>query len=142
MEVFIQLTLNSIIAGAIYAMVALGFNLIYGTARFFDLGYGALTAVGGYGAFFFLKKVGLGIPLSVLGGVLITGFIGYGIYILVYAPLRKKHASNMVLLVASLGVFTALQAVVAILFTSQFQTLSQRVGTQLAASDQAVHRGP
>ena len=53
MDIIPQLIVNSIIAGAIYAMVALGFNLIYGTVKFFDLGYGALTAVGGYGVFYF-----------------------------------------------------------------------------------------
>jgi branched-chain amino acid transport system permease protein len=46
MDILPQLIVNSIIAGAIYSMVALGFNLIYGTVKFFDLGYGALTAVG------------------------------------------------------------------------------------------------
>lgn len=130
MDIFVQLVLNSIIAGAIYTMVALGFNLIYGTVRFFDLGYGALTAVGGYGTFFMLKKLGLGLPVSILFGVLVSGIIGYIIYRLVYVPLRARKASTMVMIVASLGVFTALQAVIAILFTSQFQTLSQNVGTQ------------
>jgi len=48
----------------------------------------------------------------------------------IYLPLRKKKASNMILLVASLGAFIALQAIIAILFTSQFQTLSQNAGEQ------------
>jgi|GEM_PF-5108843 len=43
MEIFVQITLNSIIAGAIYTMVALGFNLIYSSVRFFDLGYGVMA---------------------------------------------------------------------------------------------------
>src|SRR5690606_8573677 len=43
---------------------------------------------------------------------------------------RKRKASNMVLLVASLGAMTALQAVIAILFTSRFKTISQNIGTQ------------
>ncbi len=130
MEIIPQLVMNSIIAGAIYGMVALGFNLIYGTVKFFDLGYGALTAAGGYTTFLFLKKLGLGLIPSVALGILIAGIIGWIIYMVVYVPLRKRKASSLVLLVASLGAFTALQAFIAILFTSQFQTLSTNLGTQ------------
>ena len=59
MDILPQLILNSIIASAIYMMVALGFNLIFGTVKFFDLGYGALTTVGGYSVFFLYKKLGI-----------------------------------------------------------------------------------
>ena len=112
-------------------MVALGFNLIYGTAKFFDLGYGALAAVGGYTVFFFYKILGLDIFVSVALGILIAGTIGVLIYHFVYAPLRTRKSSSMVLLVAALGVMTALQAIIAILFTSQFQTLSKNAGSEM-----------
>ena len=111
-------------------MIALGFNLIYGTTKFFDLGYGALTAVGGYSVFYFYKTLGLNIYVSILLGVIIAGIVGFIVYRFVYSPLRAKKSSGMVLLVAALGVLTAVQAIVAILFTSQFQTLSRNVGTE------------
>ena len=130
MEILPQLIVNSIIAGAIYSMIALGFNLIYGTAKFFDLGYGALTAVGGYAVFYFYKTLGLDLYVSVILGLIIAGCIGYLIYRFVYTPLRARKSSSMVLLVASLGAFTMLQAFIAILFTSQFQTLSRNAGTE------------
>jgi len=130
MDILPQLVVNSIIAGAIYSMIALGFNLIYGTVKFFDIGYGALTAVGGYGTFYFFKSLGLNIYISVILGVLIAGIIGHLVYRFIYAPLKMRKSSSMVLLVASLGVFTAMQAIIAILFTSQFQTLSRTSGTE------------
>ncbi|MEN9405650.1 MAG: hypothetical protein RLY47_609 [Candidatus Parcubacteria bacterium] len=130
MDIFVQLTLNGIIAGSIYALVAIGFNLIYGTVRFFDIGYGALTAVGGYIAFLFSRQLGMDLSVSIIAGTIVAGIIGYIVYLLVYAPLRAKKASNMVMLIASLGVLTALQAVIAIFFTSQFRTLSSSVGVQ------------
>jgi branched-chain amino acid transport system permease protein len=129
MDILPQLIVNSIIAGAIYSMIALGFNLIYGTVKFFDISYGALTAVGGYAVFFFYKKLGLDLYLSVLIGILITSLIGYLIYRFVYSPLRSRKSSGIVMLVGSLGVFTAVQAIIAILFSSQFQTLSKSTGS-------------
>lgn len=128
MDIIPQLIVNSIIAGAIYTMVALGFNLIYGTAKFFDLGYGALTAAGGYAVFYLYKTLGFNLYVSVIVGAIVAGVIGFAIYRLVYAPLRERKSSSMVLLVGSLGAFTALQAIIAILFTSQFQTLTQSAG--------------
>ncbi|MDP2641862.1 MAG: branched-chain amino acid ABC transporter permease [bacterium] len=127
MDILPQLVLNSIIAGAIYMMVALGFNLIYGTVKFFDIGYGVLTAIGGYMVFLFYKQLGLNLGVSIVFGVLITGAIGYIVNLLVYKRLRERKASKMVFLVASLGVFTVLQAILAIIFSSQFQTLSKGV---------------
>lgn len=124
-----QLIINSIIAGSIYALVALGFNLIYGATRFFNLTHGVLATVGGYAVFWFAKGLGQNVYVSVIVAVIISGFVGYLTDKFVFRPLRKKNTSGMILLVASLGLFTAIQAVIAIIFTSQFQTLSTRIGS-------------
>lgn len=123
MSIIPQIILNSIIAGAIYAMIALGFTLIYRTAKFFDIGYGALIAVGGYVTFLLGVQLDLPMWLAIVIGTVGSGIVGVLINIVVYQPLRKRQASNMVMLVASLGVFIMLQALLAIIFTSQFQTL-------------------
>jgi branched-subunit amino acid ABC-type transport system permease component len=62
-------------------------------------------------------------------GIVIAGFLGYLADKIVFRPLRRKQASNLVLFLASLGLFTLLQAILAILFTSQFQTLILYVPT-------------
>lgn len=129
MDIVPQLIVNSIIAGAIYSMVALGFNLIYSTARFFDLGYGAMSAVGGYAVFYFSRTLGLNIYLSIVLGVLVAGFVGFAIEKLVYKKLRRRKATSMVFIVAALGVMTAVQALMAILFSSQFQVFPKTINT-------------
>lgn len=123
-----QLIVNSIIAGSIYSLIALGFNLIYGTTRFFNLAHGVVAAIGGYGTFAMLKLFDQNIYISIIFGIVVAAFIGWLSEKLVYRPMRKNKSSSTVLLVASLGLFTALQAVIAIIFTSQFQTLSTNVG--------------
>src|SRR3990167_8343149 len=130
MDIVPQLILNSIIAGAIYTLIALGFNLIYGATKFFNLAHGVMVAVGGYAFFYLAKTLGLNVYIAVIIGVALAGLVGYGLDKLIYLPLRKRKASNMALLIASLGAFTALQAVIAILFTSQFQTLWRNYSTQ------------
>lgn len=130
MEIISQLILNSIIAGAIYALIALGFNFIYSATKFFNLTHGVMATIGGYSIFYFIKTLGLNIYFSIVFSVALVGIIGYGLDKFIYLPLRKRKVSNMVLLVASLGAMTALQAVVAILFTSRFKTFSQNIDTQ------------
>jgi len=130
MGMFPQLILNSIITGAIYTLVALGFNFIYGAQKFFNLAHGTMAAIGGYAVFYFAKTLGLDTYVAIILGVALAGLVGFGLDKFIYLPLRRRKASNMVLLVASLGAMTVLQAVIAILFSSRFKTLSGNVDTQ------------
>jgi branched-chain amino acid transport system permease protein len=123
-----QLVVNSIIAGSIYALVALGFNLIFGTTRFFNLAHGVVAAIGGYGTFAMIKVFSQNLYIAIVFGIIVAAFVGWLTEKIVYKPMRKTKSSSTVMLVASLGVFTALQAVIAIIFTSQFQTLSTNIG--------------
>lgn len=119
-----QLILNSLIAASIYSLVALGFNLIYSTTKFFNLSHGVVGLIGGYVTFYFTKTLGLEIIPSVIVGILAAGLCGYFLDKLVFRKLRNKHASDMVFLIASLGLMTALQAGLAIVFTNQFKLFS------------------
>jgi branched-chain amino acid transport system permease protein len=130
MGIIVQLFLNIVIDGAIYALVALGFNLIYSTARFFDLGYGAIMVAAGYAMFYLYDTLGLGFLPSFLLAVFFAGALGFVIEKLVYRPLRKRKATSTALLIASLGVLTVLQAIIAILFTSQYQTLFRAASSE------------
>src|SRR3989338_2764451 len=119
MDILPQIIINSVIAGAVYALMALGFNFIYGTVKFFDLSYGTIAAVGSYAAFYFLKTLGVSPYLAIPLSIFLSAVLGFLLYKVIYTPLRSRRASNTVLLVASLGVFTALQALLAIFFGSQ-----------------------
>ena len=124
MDIVPQLIANSIIAGSIYTILALGFNLIFSTAKFIDMGYGVLTAVCGYGVFFLSSKLGFSLAFSIPVALLVSGLVSFSAYKLIYRPLRARKASGAILLIASLGVLFFLQAILAIIFTSQFQGLS------------------
>ncbi len=128
MEIFIQISLNAIIAGALYSLVALGFNLLYSTTRFFDIGYGAYAAAGAYAVFWTYKELEMPLLAALVAGVAAAGLLGFLVEKIIYRPLRKRKATGTVLLIASLGVLTVIQAVLAIIFSSQFQTLSRNIG--------------
>lgn len=129
MDMIPQFIINSIIAGSIYALIALGFNLIYGTTNFFNLGYAALIAVGGYAVYFFSNILGLDIYFSIILGVFLAGCLGLFIEKIVYKKLRVKRASSLVFIVASLGVMIAVQAIIAIIFSTQLLTFSTTINS-------------
>lgn len=126
MTVFRQLLLNGLNAGALYALVAVSFTLIYRTTKFFNLTHGAMLTVSAY-AVYYLSTHGMGLYVAGACGVALAGVVGYGLEKSVYLPLRKRRASNMVLLVASLGGLTMLQAIIAMLFSSQPQVLESGI---------------
>ncbi|MES2225451.1 MAG: branched-chain amino acid ABC transporter permease [Patescibacteria group bacterium] len=128
MDIVPQLIVNSLIAGSLYALVAMGFNLVFGATRFFNLAHGVLAAVGGYTAFYLGSTLGAPVWVAVIGAVAAAALVGYGFERLIFRPLRARRASNLVLLVASLGAFTAVEALIAMLFTSQFRTLAMLTG--------------
>ncbi|HDH10838.1 MAG TPA: branched-chain amino acid ABC transporter permease [Nitrospirae bacterium] len=130
MDLITQLVINSIIAGAIYTLIALGFNLVYGATKFFNIAHGVFAAIGGYTVYFLFRISGINLFLSVFAGILLAGISGMLSDRIIFLPLRKKGGSNVIMLVASIGLFTVLQAVIAILFGNRFQSLTEIFNAQ------------
>ncbi len=124
MDIVPQLIVNSIIAGSVYALMAIGFNLIFGATKFFNLTHGIFSVVGAYTVFVAGRWFGLPWYVSIPLGVVVAGIAGVVLDQTLFLTLRRRRATNMVLLVASLGAFTSLQALLAIAFSNQFQQLA------------------
>ena len=95
---FLQFSINGVVIGAIYALMALGFTLVYGTVWFFDLSYGAMATVGGYSVFYFTSRqvqtIGRGeinnLPLNIVMGVLLAGVVGWALFTWLYPRMRGR----------------------------------------------------
>lgn len=119
-----QLILNGIIAGSIYALVALGFTIIYRTVKFFHFAHGIVYTAGAYLAYTIIRSLGVGgWGLAILVGIIGAGVLGILIDRLVYLPLRKTKAPNLVFLLASFGVFIFIQNLIQLLYGAQILTL-------------------
>ena len=120
---FLQLLANGIIAGSVYALLGLGFGIIYSTTRTFHFAHGAVYSIAGYLAFHF--NVNWNLPFTVSTGLSILSAIilGIGIERLVYKPLRRVGASSMEILLSSLGLFILLQNLIIILWHSDPRVL-------------------
>ena len=118
-----QLIINGIIAGSIYALVALGFTIIYRTVKFFHFAHGVVYTAGAYFAYTLFTFLHLHFVLCFLLATLFTAILGIGMDKLVYYPLRLCKASNMILLLASFGVYIFLQNLIAIIYGNQILVL-------------------
>lgn len=124
---FNQLFLNGIIAGSIYALIALGFTIIYKTVRFFHFAHGVVYTAGAYCAYSLSISLGINPFISFFLASAFSALIGIAIDRLVYLPLRKSNAPELVFLIASFGIFIVIQNLLQLIYGAQIFTL--RTGT-------------
>jgi branched-chain amino acid transport system permease protein len=118
-----QIILNGIISGSIYALIAIGFAIIYKTIKFFHFAHGVVYAAGAYLAYTFCILLKINPLLSFLLSIILVAFLGIVIDRFVYFPLRKRKTSNLIFLLASFGVFIFLQNLLQLIFGAQILTL-------------------
>ncbi len=118
-----QLILNGIIAGSIYALIAIGFTVIYRTVKFFHFAHGVVYMTGAYFAYTLIISLHLNFVLSFFSAIILAGLLGIAIDRFVYHPLRKQNASNLIFLLASFGVFIFLQNLIQLLYGAQILTI-------------------
>jgi len=123
MSIATQLILNGIIAGAIYALVASGFSLIYGVTKFMHFAHGAVLATGAYLLYTFAVMAGLNFWLAVVLAIMVTSLFGAVMNWVVYKPLRKIKASSAVLLIASIALMTFINAAVLAIWGADVKTV-------------------
>jgi branched-chain amino acid transport system permease protein len=118
-----QLITNGILVSSIYVLIALGFTVIYRTVRFFHLAHGVVYACGAYLAYTFAISLGINIIISFFLAAILAGLVGIIIDRLVYKPLRKRKAPNLVFLIASFGVFIFIQNLLQLIYGAQILTI-------------------
>ena len=119
----LQLLINGIIAGSIYALIAIGFTVIYRTVKFFHFAHGVVYTAGAYFAYTLIISLGFNFALSFFLSIVVAGILGIAIDRFVYYPLRQQNASNLIFLLASFGVFIFLQNLIQLIYGAQILTI-------------------
>lgn len=118
-----QLILNGFIAGNIYALIAIGFTIIYRTVKFFHFAHGVVYTVAAYFAYTLFISFNLNFILSFFLSMFMAAILGISIDRLIYYPLRKHSAFNLIFLLASFGVFIFLQNLIQLIYGAQILTI-------------------
>jgi branched-chain amino acid transport system permease protein len=123
MSLFMQLVINSLIAGAIYALVAAGFSLIYSTCKFIHFAHGSTIAFSGYMLYLFYSKLHINFWFSIILTLIFAGLFGLLMNITVYKSLRKRKASNIILLISSFAMLILFESLILIFFGADVKTI-------------------
>ncbi|MCX6804000.1 MAG: branched-chain amino acid ABC transporter permease, partial [Candidatus Diapherotrites archaeon] len=120
---WLQILINGLIAGAIYALVASGFSLIYSTNKFVHFAHGSVVAFGAYMFYLTFSMFKFDLWVSLILAILLAGGLGYGMNYLIYARLRKKKASPLIQLVASVALLILIESLILLFFGADVKSI-------------------
>jgi len=104
---FLQVLTNGVAAGAVYALVAVSFVLVYKAVGIVNFAAGEIVAVGGYIGVVLANILGLPLVLSLLICIVIMSFFGYGFQFVVYRPLKGKSFLIIAISTLATGIILA-----------------------------------
>mgnify|MGYP003372475882 FL=1 len=102
MSQFLQQVVNGLSLGSIYALVALGYTMVYGIIKLINFAHGDIYMIGAYTAFFVTTYLGMSFIPALLVCMIVCGILGVGIERIAYKPLRK--APRITALITAIGV--------------------------------------
>jgi len=120
---FLQLLINGIIAGSLYALLGISFTAIFAPTRIFHFMHASVYVFAGYFLYQFAMGWGWPVPVSILVAVLLAGFMGVLAERVIYAPLRRMGAGSMEMLLSSFGGYVILQNLILLIWKSDPRTV-------------------
>jgi branched-chain amino acid transport system permease protein len=130
---FLNYLINGISLGSVYAIIALGYTMVYGIAKMLNFAHGDVIMVGGYVIFQLVFTMGMNPLLGILIAIIACTVLGVTIERVAYRPLRK--ATPLAVLITAIGVSYLLQNLALLMFTSNpksFKSLIQLPSLKLA----------
>ena len=121
----VQQLINGLSIGSIYALMAVGYSLIYSLLGFTTFAHSATVIMGAYMGFFMLSKISLNISLALMGAIILASMLGIFIEITTYRPLLNKNAKKIYLLIAGLGISTIGENIVIATVGGQYMPFPQ-----------------
>lgn len=113
---FIEQLINGLRTGSIYALIAIGYTMVYGIAKMINFAHGDIIMVGAYALYFSISVLGLPVPVALLLTVIVCSVLGVLIEKIAYKPLRK--AQPLAVLITAIGMSFFLQSSSLLIFGS------------------------
>lgn len=136
---FISYLINGISLGSIYAIIALGYTMVYGIAKMLNFAHGDVIMIGCYIVFVLMGSFHLNSTVSIIAAIIGCTILGVVIEKIAYKPLRK--ASPLAVLITAIGVSYFLQNLALILFgadTKSFTSVVHIPSIKLAGGDLTI----
>ncbi len=137
---FISYLVNGLSLGSVYAIIALGYTMVYGIAKMLNFAHGDIIMVGAYVALLSMTQAGMPPAAAVLAAAVICTVLGVVIERIAYKPLRNA-SSSLAVLITAIGVSYLLQNLALLIFGANPQTFSSVItwkGLTLAEGELSI----
>lgn len=122
---FLSYLINGISLGSVYAIIALGYTMVYGIAKMLNFAHGDVIMIGGYVTFTIMSTMGLNPWLGIILAVIVCTCLGVVIERVAYKPLRV--ASPLAVLITAIGVSYLLQNAALLIFGASTRSFTSVV---------------
>ena len=133
MSSFISYLISGISLGSVYAIIALGYTMVYGIAKMLNFAHGDVIMIGGFVIFTAVSSMATSPLVAILAGIIVCTVLGVTIEKVAYKPLR--NAPPLAVLITAIGVSYLLQNVALLIFGSnarQFTSIINLPNLKLA----------
>ena len=120
MSQFLQQVINGLSLGSIYALIALGYTMVYGTIKLINFAHGDIYMLGAYVAFITTTYFGFSFFPAMIASMVVCGILGVLIERIAYKPLR--HATRIAALITAIGVSYVLEYTTQYVMGSEVKT--------------------
>ena len=127
MTTFIQQLINGLMLGSVYALLALGYTMVYGIIKLINFAHGDIYMLGAYFGYFFIKVLHLNFFIALILAMAVSAIIGVVIEYIAYRPLR--HSPRIAVLISALGISFLLENGMTYLYGSDQRSFPQAIKT-------------
>lgn len=130
---FLQQVINGLSIGSIYALIAVGYSLVYSILSFANFSHGGFLVVGSYAGFIALGMLGLPFSVAIACAIVSAGLIAVVAERLAYRPVRLRGGDPLYFMIASLGVGIFIENAIIVTIGPQFRTFPDVISTRSIA---------
>ena len=116
---FFQQLVNGLTLGSVYAVIAIGYTLVFGVLNIVNMAHGGIIMMGAYIGLLLVKVEGWGLFPALIGDMVGVAILGYLLEVLALRPLRGKKVTHLAPLISTIGVSIFLESVALLVFGPQ-----------------------
>ena len=115
-----QIIVGTLVTGGVYALLAIGFSLIFGNARVINMAHTGFFMLAAYGLYYFIRRAGLEAAPAIVISLVAATLLGILAYRFLINPIREHHAAVLLMTVAIVLVF---QEAMTAIFSSKYWSI-------------------
>jgi len=129
LDTLVQQIINGLSLGSVYALIAVGYSLVYSILLFSNFAHGGFLVIGGYICYYSLAALGNNIWLASLGAMVGAGLIAVLVERFAYKPIRERTNVTLYLLIASMGMSIVIENIFVVTVGGRFRALPPVIPT-------------